>query len=78
MKTTTLPQPITGSTLESPGYLTKQQVARHLNVSTRTIDSMMRARKLGFLRITRKLVRFRKSEVDDYLARNFRINAIGE
>lgn len=80
MKRTSLPQPETGVGLDnSPDcYLTKQQVARHLNVSTRTIDSLMRARRIGFLRITRKLVRFRRNDVDDYLARNFRVNAVGE
>ena len=76
---TTNYRPDTDAPPASPNcYLTKQQVASHLNVSTRTIDSMMRARKIGFLRITRKLVRFRRNDVDDYLARTFRVNAVGE
>ena len=63
---------------DSPEYLNKRQLADRLGVSTRTIDSLMRARRIGFLRITRKLVRFRRNEVDGYLARNFRVNAVGE
>lgn len=74
------PRPDAGAGLtDSPdAYLTKQQLARHLNVSTRTVDSMMKRKLIGYLKITRKLVRFRRSDVDDYLARNFRVNAAGE
>ena len=75
---TTVPQPESGAGLDSPGYFNKQQVARHLNVSKRTIDSLMRARKLPFIRLTRKLVRFAKADVDTYLAKHHRVNAIGE
>ena len=79
MKTTALPRLATGTSLtDSPDYLTKQQLARHLGVSTRTIDSLMHDKKLGYLKLTRKLVRFRKSDVDAYLAKNFRVNALGE
>ena len=67
-----------GAAIDPPAYFTKQQVARHLNVSVRTIDSLMRARKLPFIKLTRKLVRFPKADVDSYLADHHRINAIGE
>ena len=61
----------------SPDYETKLQVARRLNVSRRTIDNLMRQRRLPFIKLTSKIVRFPKTEVDAYLARHFRINARG-
>ena len=57
-----------------PDYETKSQVARRLNVSRRTIDNLMRQRRLPFIKLTSKIVRFPKAEVDAYLAQHFRIN----
>ncbi len=62
----------------SPDYETKDQVARRLNVSRRTIDNLMRQRRLPFIKLTSKLVRFPKAEVDAYLAQHFHINARGQ
>ncbi len=59
----------------APDYETKSQVARRLNVSRRTIDNLMRQRRLPFIKLTSKIVRFPKAEVDAFLAQNFRINA---
>ena len=59
-------------------YETKSQVARRLNVSRRTIDNLMRQRRLPFIKLTSKIVRFPKAEVDAYLAQHFRINARGQ
>jgi len=59
----------------SPDYETKSQVARRLNVSVRTVDNLMKQRRLPFIKLTSKLVRFPKSDVDAYLARNFRVRA---
>jgi excisionase family DNA binding protein len=61
-----------------PDYETKSQVARRLNVSRRTIDNLMRRRRLPFIKITSKIVRFPKAEVDAYLTRQFQINAIDQ
>jgi excisionase family DNA binding protein len=60
-----------------PDYETKSQVARRLNVSRRTIDNLMRQRRLPFVKLTSKIVRFPKAEVDAYLARNFHVGACG-
>ena len=62
----------------APDYETKSQVARRLNVSRRTIDNLMRQRRLPFIKLTSKIVRFPKAEVDAYLARHFHINARGQ
>ncbi len=59
-------------------YETKSQVAQRLAVSRRTIDNLMASRRLPFLRLSPKIVRFRRQDVDAYLARNFRVNAVGE
>ncbi len=60
-----------------PDYETKSQVARRLNVSRRTIDNLMRQRRLPFIKLTSKIVRFPKAEVDAYLAQHFHINTRG-
>jgi excisionase family DNA binding protein len=57
-----------------PDYETKAQVARRLNVSKRTIDNLMRQRRLPFIKLTSRIVRFPKADVDAYLARNFRVS----
>jgi excisionase family DNA binding protein len=64
--------------LTTPDYETKSQVARRLNVSRRTVDNLMRQRRLPFIKLTSKIVRFPKAEVDAYLAQHFRINARGQ
>ena len=63
--------------LGAQDYETKSQVARRLNVSKRTIDNLMRQRRLPFIKLTSKIVRFPKAEVDAFLARNFRVRACG-
>jgi excisionase family DNA binding protein len=61
----------------APDYETKSQVARRLNVSVRTVDNLMKQRRLPFIKLTSKIVRFPKADVDAYLARNFRVRAFG-
>ena len=61
----------------SADYETKAQVARRLNVSKRTIDNLMKQRHLPFIKLTSKIVRFPKADVDAFLARNFRVRACG-
>jgi excisionase family DNA binding protein len=61
----------------SPDYETKSQVARRLNLSKRTIDNLMRQCRLPFIKLTSKIVRFPKTEVDAYLAQNFCVRAFG-
>ncbi len=61
-----------------PDYETKSQVARRLNVSRRTIDNLMRQRRLPFIKLTPRIVRFPKAEVDTFLARNFRVNGFSQ
>lgn len=59
----------------APDYETKSQVARRLNVSQRTIDNLMRQRRLPFIKLTSKLVRFPRADVDAFLVQNFGVKA---
>jgi len=61
-----------------PDYETRSQAARRLNVSQRTINNLMRKRRLPFIKLKSKIVRFPKAEVDAYVARHFHINAHGQ
>ena len=47
-------------------------MCERLNVSKRTIDNLMKQRRLPFIKLTSKIVRFPKADVDAFLARNFR------
>jgi excisionase family DNA binding protein len=71
-------QPAPSPALASPEYLTKAQVARLLGVSTRTIDNMMRQRRIPFVKLSSKIVRFPRAEVHDYIRRNLTIKARGQ
>jgi len=53
-------------------------LATYLGVSIRTIDALMKKKKIGYLKLSRKLVRFRKADVDAHLASNYRVMAFGE
>jgi excisionase family DNA binding protein len=62
----------------APDYETRRQVAHRLGVSERTIGNMMRARRIPFIRLTPKLIRFPRAEVDSYLAAHYRVNSSTE
>ena len=49
---------------ENREYLTKAQVAQVLGVSTRTVDNLMRRRQIPYLKLSARLVRFPRSEVE--------------
>jgi excisionase family DNA binding protein len=59
--------------IEIESWKSKKQMAAHFNVSTRTIDEWMRKGYLPYFRIGRQ-VRFKKSDVDEAMNRNFKIN----
>jgi excisionase family DNA binding protein len=54
-----------------PKLLTKKEAANRLTISTRTLD---RFRRLGLLQAVkvRNVVRFRESDLDDFLSRHRR------
>jgi excisionase family DNA binding protein len=50
-----------------PEYDTRKQLARRISCSTRTIDHLL-LRGLPYIKLTGKLVRFPRREVDEWLA----------
>ena len=50
-----------------PDYENKRQLAARLGVSVRTIDNLL-TRGLPHLKLTRKLIRFPRAAVDEWLA----------
>jgi excisionase family DNA binding protein len=49
---------------ETQQYLTKAQVAQVLGVSRRTVDNLMRRRQIPYVKLSARLVRFPRSEVE--------------
>jgi excisionase family DNA binding protein len=52
---------------QAPDYENKRQLAARLGVSVRTIDNLL-TRGLPHLKLTRKLTRFPRAVVDEWLA----------
>jgi len=71
--------PADQQTVQTPERLwTKADLAAYLSVCPRTLDNLLRLKKLPALKITGGLVRFVPEDVKRYLATHFRLAAIGE
>lgn len=77
MSVETSPDPALNPVPASDAYLTKQQLARLLNVSPRTVDNLIARRALPFVRLSGKLIRFPRAAVDEHIRRHFTVNARG-
>src|SRR5438874_981721 len=55
-----------GLRAEAERYVNKDDLARHLGVSSRTVENYMRRGKIPYLKLD-QAIRFRVSEVDQYL-----------
>ena len=65
-----------GSTVQSePELLTKPQAAHLLGVSTRTIDNMVRQRRIAYVKLTSKMIRFPRREILQHIRENLTIHA---
>jgi excisionase family DNA binding protein len=60
-----------------PAYLRTSEAARYLSVSARTIRDWQSRRMIPFMRMGRKVILFKRSDLDRALDR-FRVDAIGE
>jgi excisionase family DNA binding protein len=58
-----------------PELLTKAEAAQLLGVSTRTIDNLMRLRRISFIRITAKIVRFPRREILQHIREHLTVRA---
>jgi excisionase family DNA binding protein len=50
--------------------LSKQQAAKMLDVSVSTLDRMMNAKTINFVRIGLRRIGFRREDIHDYILRN--------
>ena len=60
-----------------PELLTKAEAAQLLGVSIRTIDNMMRQRRISFVKLTEKMVRFPRREILRHIRENLTVHAQG-
>ena len=68
----------TGSSANiEPELLTKAEAAHLLGISTRTVDNLMRQRRISFVKLTRKMVRFPRREIMDHIREHLTIRAHG-
>jgi excisionase family DNA binding protein len=68
----TRPKPIMDEII--PSMLSRTQAAHALHVSTRTIDNLMAAKSISYIRVNRA-VRFEVSAIEAYKKAN-RVNAV--
>jgi excisionase family DNA binding protein len=58
-------------TMKESEYMTTKEIAAMLNVSKRTVDRMIKTRKLPYVRIVHQY-RIKKSHFDEFIRRNSR------
>jgi excisionase family DNA binding protein len=57
-------------------YVTRQEIAAHLKVSLVTIDRMIRRGELPSIKLTRRLRRFKVSEVEEALKQSVQMERL--
>ncbi len=60
-----------------PELLSKAEAAHLLGVSTRTLDNMMRQRRISYVKLTAKMVRFPRREILQHIREHLTIHAHG-
>lgn len=60
-----------------PELLTKAECAELLGVCERTIDTMMRQRRISFVRFSKRLVRFPRKEILRHIEQSLTVRARG-
>jgi excisionase family DNA binding protein len=63
--------------LIEPELITKAVAADLLGVSTRTIDNMMRQKRISYVKLTSKMVRFPRREILRHIRENLTVHAQG-
>lgn len=54
--------------MENQSLLTKQEIAERLGVGVRAVDGMVRAKRIPFIRLGHRTLRFNWSEVEKAVA----------
>jgi len=65
-----------GSAADDPALLTRKQLAKRLSLSSRTIDNLQRAKKINYIRLSPRCIRFHLPSVLAAL-RKFEIREAG-
>jgi excisionase family DNA binding protein len=60
-----------------PELLSKAEAAHMLGVSTRTLDNMMRQRRISYVKLTAKMVRFPRREILQHIREHLTVHAHG-
>jgi excisionase family DNA binding protein len=60
-----------------PELLTKAEAAHLLAVSTRTLDNMMRQKRISYVKLTAKMVRFPRREILQHIHAHLTVHAHG-
>jgi predicted DNA-binding transcriptional regulator AlpA len=68
--------PNTASPKAMEGWVNKRDVAKHLNISVRSVDNWMAKGVLPHIRLGQKRVFFKLSEVDEAINRRFKRNGL--
>lgn len=70
-------RPVATTPVLLPGYLRKDDAARYLNVSIRTLTDWMQRGVVAYMKLSRKVCLFRQVELDAAMNR-YRVRAVGE
>ena len=60
-----------------PELLTKAEAAQLLGISIRSVDNMMRQRRISFVKLTAKMVRFPRREILQHIHEHLTVHAQG-
>lgn len=60
-----------------PELLTKTEAAQLLGCSVRSIDNMMRQRRISYVKLTAKMVRFPRREILQHVREHLTVHAVG-
>jgi len=70
------PVSATGSAANDPALLTRKELAKRLSLSSRTIDNLQRGKKISYIRLSPRCIRFHLPSVINAL-RNFEVKEAG-
>jgi hypothetical protein len=66
-----------GSAENDPALLTRKQLAKRLSLSIRSIDNLQRAKKISYIRLSPRCVRFHWPTIVASLRRDFEVREAG-
>ena len=61
----------------APLLITKREAARLLSMSVRSVENAMRAKRLAYVQLSRRAIRFRSADLETFIAR-YRLKSVGD